>query len=138
MEAFCDSIDLFNEMYRLPRPSGLKLRDKQSLVDFADILKEEHQEVYEVISKYNRNSLDTATDLADWLGDIVVYCFTFARSNGIPLDRVLKIIMESNFSKLGSDGAPIYDERGKVLKGPEYWKPEPKICSLLGEVNESN
>jgi hypothetical protein len=39
--------------------------------------------------------------------------------------------MESNFSKLGADGQPIYDERGKVMKGPSYWKPEPRIRSLL-------
>jgi hypothetical protein len=41
--------------------------------------------------------------------------------------------MDSNFSKLGADGKPIYDERGKVMKGPFYWKPEPKIKELLLE-----
>ncbi len=40
--------------------------------------------------------------------------------------------MQSNFSKLGADGKPIYDERGKVMKGPGYWQPEPKIRALLG------
>lgn len=38
--------------------------------------------------------------------------------------------MQSNFSKLGADGKPIYDERGKVQKGQNYWKPEPKIKAL--------
>jgi hypothetical protein len=49
----------------------------------------------------------------------------------LPLDRVLKVIMESNFSKLGADGQPIYDQRGKVMKGPHYWKPEPRIKEIL-------
>jgi predicted HAD superfamily Cof-like phosphohydrolase len=43
----------------------------------------------------------------------------------------LGIIMASNMSKLGPDGKPIYDERGKVLKGPNYWKPEPMIKRMI-------
>ena len=39
--------------------------------------------------------------------------------------------MDSNESKLGADGNPIYDGNGKFLKGPNYWKPEPKIKALL-------
>ena len=41
--------------------------------------------------------------------------------------------MQSNFSKLGEDGQPVYDHRGKVMKGPGYWKPEPKIQELLSQ-----
>ena len=44
---------------------------------------------------------------------------------------VLDIIMDSNESKLGADGNPIYDANGKFLKGPHYWQPEPKIKALL-------
>ncbi|RCM47979.1 hypothetical protein PA37_06700 [Pseudomonas aeruginosa] len=50
---------------------------------------------------------------------------------GIPLEAVLDLIMDSNESKLGADGKPIYDENGKFLKGPNYWKPEPQIKKLL-------
>ena len=57
--------------------------------------------------------------------------YTRAR-RGIPLEDVLQIIMDSNASKLGADGKPIYDANGKFLKGPNYWKPEPKIRELLG------
>lgn len=39
--------------------------------------------------------------------------------------------MDSNESKLGADGNPIYDANGKFLKGPNYWKPEPRIKALL-------
>lgn len=44
---------------------------------------------------------------------------------------MLDVIMDSNESKLGADGKPIYDENGKFLKGPNYWKPEPRIKTLL-------
>ena len=49
---------------------------------------------------------------------------------------LLAIIRQSNFSKLGADGKPIYDERGKVQKGPGYWKPEPKISEMLAEQSK--
>ena len=75
--------------------------------------------------------LDVMAELSDWLGDLVVYCASEARRWGLPLPEVLRVIMESNFSKLGADGKPIYDERGKVMKGPNYWKPEPKLRDML-------
>src|SRR6476620_5595229 len=52
------------------------------------------------------------------------------------LDEVHEIddIMDSNESKLGADGNPIYDANGKFLKGPNYWKPEPKIQELLAAL----
>jgi predicted HAD superfamily Cof-like phosphohydrolase len=72
--------------------------------------------------------------LADLLGDIQVYAASEMAKFGLPLDQVLAIIMQSNFSKLGADGKPIYDERGKVQKGPDYWKPEPKIKEMLAAL----
>lgn len=54
---------------------------------------------------------------------------------GIPLDETLEIIMQSNFSKMGADGKPIDDERGKLQKGPNYWKPEPRIAAMLAALN---
>ena len=69
---------------------------------------------------------------APLLGDVIVYCRSEALKYGIPLEAVLQIIMDSNASKLGADGKPIYDANGKFLKGPNYWKPEPKIRELLG------
>jgi predicted HAD superfamily Cof-like phosphohydrolase len=72
------------------------------------------------------------TELADWFGDIIVYAASEMRKYGIPLDQTLHIIMESNFSKNNPDGTTTYDENGKVMKGVNYWKPEPKISSMLG------
>lgn len=54
-----------------------------------------------------------------------------AETFGLPMSSVLRIIMESNFSKLGADGLPIYDSDNKVQKGSNYWKPEPKIKEML-------
>jgi predicted HAD superfamily Cof-like phosphohydrolase len=52
------------------------------------------------------------------------------------MKKVLEIIMDSNMSKLGSDGQPIYDSVGKVIKGPNYWKPEPKLQAYIqGEID---
>ena len=75
-------------------------------------------------------------DISDVLGDLVVYIRSEATKYGIELEKTLDIIMQSNFSKLGEDGKPIYDERGKVMKGPNYWKPEPKIQKLLKDNSE--
>jgi predicted HAD superfamily Cof-like phosphohydrolase len=44
----------------------------------------------------------------------------------------LGIVHESNMSKLGADGQPVRREDGKILKGPNYWKPQAKIAKLLG------
>jgi hypothetical protein len=53
----------------------------------------------------------------------------------LPADVVDRLIMDSNESKLGADGRPIYDANGKFLKGPNYWRPEPRIKALLQGLN---
>jgi len=100
---------------------------------FKSILGEELDEIDEIIVAAERgdNQLAVLTMLADLLGDIQVYCASEMAKFGLPLDEVLAVIMQSNFSKLGEDGRPIYDERGKVMKGANYWKPEPKISEIL-------
>ena len=103
---------------------------------FARILQNELNE-WEDIDKKARDigsrkeEIDLLVDLADLLGDIQVYCASEMARFGLPIKQVLDIIMESNFSKLDANGQPIYDEDGKVCKGPNYWKPEPKIKELL-------
>lgn len=83
--------------------------------------------------------LDFLTDMADWLGDIQVYCGSEMIKYGIPQAETLRIIMSSNFSKLDKNGEPIYDANGKVSKGPMYWKPEPQIRAMLeATITERN
>jgi hypothetical protein len=75
--------------------------------------------------------LEFLTSMADWLGDIIVYCMSEMLKYGIPIEDTLNIIMLSNLSKAGEDGMPIKDERGKVLKGPNFFPPEPALRTML-------
>lgn len=134
-QKFSDSIKRFNEMYKLPSNDKPTLLGVERLRNFKNILMEEVNEVDGIIKKYeetgndlsDEKKLDILTDLSDWLGDMIVYITSEATKHGLNIDETLSVIMESNFSKLGADGNPIYDERGKVMKGPNYWKPEPKL-----------
>lgn len=131
----------FNTMYMLPtlaKPGMPDVGDanksareklKERLANFARILAEEIDEVTEIQQKIEAGDApeEILTAIADWLGDIQVYCASEMRKFGLDNDVVLGIIMSSNFSKLGADGKPIFDERGKVMKGPDYWRPEPMI-----------
>ena len=90
----------------------------------------EHKSIIQAIDD-EKEPIDILVELADILGDIQVYCASEMARFGIPNSEVLEIIMKSNESKLGADGKPIYNEQGKFMKGPNYWKPEPKIRELL-------
>lgn len=58
------------------------------------------------------------------LADLIYVCYGYAATFGWNLDEAVKRVHESNMSKLGDDGKPIYREDGKVLKGPNYKKPD--------------
>lgn len=58
------------------------------------------------------------------LADLVYVCYGYAATFGWDLDEAVKRVHESNMSKLDEDGKPIYREDGKVLKGPNYKKPD--------------
>lgn len=136
MSQFQEDIKKFNEIYKLKvsdDPSlDIGIPYKERLKSFKDILAEELNEIDDIIdNNENRSHLEVLTEIADLLGDIQVYCASEMAKFGLPLDKTLEIIMQSNFSKLDANGNPIYDERGKVLKGPNYWKPEPKIREML-------
>ena len=133
---FKDRIAAMNAMYKLPAHDRPTLPDDVAdrLVKFKATLLEEVHEIDEIVSavKSGGPAEDIAVAIADLLGDIIVYCRSEALKYGLPLEEVLDVIMDSNESKLGADGKPIYDANGKFLKGPSYWRPEPKIKTLLG------
>jgi hypothetical protein len=142
MSVFNNQIKDFNKMYGLPAPqvpviSRVEFPDRMDLLDrlakFKLILLEELDEVHELQVSINRGASDVEilTELADWLGDLQVYCASEMTKFGLDNEIVLGIIMESNMSKLGEDCKPIYDGRGKVMKGPGYWKPEPIIQKFI-------
>ena len=134
-KSFAQRIAAMNAMYKLPvgeRP-GLPADVADRLVKFKATLLDEVHEIDDIVqlSKSGAAALDVAVAIADLLGDITVYCRSEALKYGLPLEEVLDVIMDSNESKLGADGKPIYDANGKFLKGPNYWKPEPRIKALI-------
>ena len=134
-EPFAQRIRAMNAMYKLPIADSLTVPADVAdrLRKFKATLLDEVHEIDEIIAEAQGQAepLDVGVAIADLLGDLIVYCRSEALKYGIPLEAVLGIIMDSNQSKLGADGKPIYDANGKFLKGPNYWKPEPKIRELL-------
>ena len=63
-------------------------------------------------------------EVADALTDILYVTYGAGHSFGINLDKCFDEVQKSNMSKLGKDGKPIYNEHGKVMKGPNYFKPD--------------
>ena len=82
-----------------------------------DLIKEELDELREAIDKKD------IKEVADALTDILYVTYGAGHAFGINLDKCFKEVQSSNMSKLGSDGKPIYNENGKVMKGPKYFKP---------------
>jgi predicted HAD superfamily Cof-like phosphohydrolase len=63
-------------------------------------------------------------EVADALTDILYVTYGAGHAFGIDLDRCFEEVQNSNMSKLGDDRKPIYNEEGKVMKGPKYFKPD--------------
>ena len=63
-------------------------------------------------------------EVADALTDILYVTYGAGHAFGINLDACFEEVQNSNMSKLGSDGKPIYNDQGKVMKGPNYFKPD--------------
>ena len=62
-------------------------------------------------------------EVADALTDILYVTYGAGHAFGINLDKCFDEVQQSNMSKLGNDGKPIYNKKGKVMKGPKYFKP---------------
>ena len=65
-------------------------------------------------------------EVADALTDILYVTYGAGHAFGIDLDKCFNEVQNSNMSKLGEDGKPIYNDHGKVMKGPKYFKPDLK------------
>jgi len=133
---FASRIAAMNAMYKLPANDRPMLPEDVigRLTGFKATLLDEVHEIDHIVelAKNNGDAMEILVAMADLLGDVIVYCRSEALKYGLPLEEVLDIIMDSNESKLGADGKPIYDANGKFLKGPNYWRPEPRIKELLG------
>ena len=91
--------------------------DKKIVTLRYDLIQEELNELKEAI--VNKD----IKEVADALTDILYVTYGAGHAFGINLDKCFEEVQKSNMSKLGSDGKPIYNEKGKVMKGPNYFKP---------------
>ncbi len=82
-----------------------------------DLIREELSELRKAIEEKD------IKEVADALTDILYVTYGAGHAFGINLDKCFEEVQNSNMSKLGSDGKPIYNEYGKVMKGPDYFKP---------------
>ena len=85
-----------------------------------ELIKEELDELNQAIEDKDLQ------EIADALTDILYVTYGAGHAFGINLDKCFNEVQQSNMSKIGSDGKPIYNEKGKVMKGPNYFKPDLK------------
>ena len=103
------------EVKKKPSLSTDKINNLRS-----NLIEEELNEFKEAISKKDLK------EVADALTDILYVTYGAGHAFGINLDNCFDEVQRSNMSKLGNDGKPIYNEHGKVMKGPNYFKPDLK------------
>ena len=83
-----------------------------------DLIKEELEELTEAMN--NKDLLE----VADALTDILYVTYGAGHAFGIDLDQCFDEVQNSNMSKLDKNGKPIYNDSGKIMKGPNYFKPD--------------
>tara|TARA_B110001454_G_scaffold198775_1_gene203121 strand:+ start:417 stop:788 length:372 start_codon:yes stop_codon:yes gene_type:complete len=94
--------------------------DKRTINLRFDLIKEELNELEQAMKEKNLK------EVADALADILYVTYGAGCAYGIDLDKCFKEVQRSNMSKLGEDGKPIFNEKGKVMKGPNYIEPNLK------------
>jgi predicted HAD superfamily Cof-like phosphohydrolase len=123
MKEKIQAVKSFHEAFGLGLNNApiVNIGEDRKLLRF-NLMKEENEEYYEAVK--NNDLVETADALGDML---YILCGTIIE-HGMQhkIDEVFNEIQKSNMSKLGSDGKPIYREDGKVMKGPNYFKPNIK------------
>ena len=94
--------------------------DEETMQLRYDLIKEELNELEQAMKTKNLK------EIADALSDILYVTYGAGYAYGINLDKCFKEVQRANMSKLGNDGKPIYNEKGKVMKGPNYSEPNLK------------
>tara|TARA_B100001248_G_scaffold261729_1_gene253922 strand:+ start:2288 stop:2659 length:372 start_codon:yes stop_codon:yes gene_type:complete len=113
----------FNKVKKFMETFGQEVKEKADFPNDKimtlryELIKEELSELKEAINKKD------IKEVADALTDILYVTYGAGHAFGIDLDKCFEEVQNSNMSKLGTDGKPIYNENGKVLKGPNYFKP---------------
>ena len=119
----------FEKVGEFMKTFGQEVKSKSSLssdkinILRINLIEEELDELKQAINQKN------LIEVADALTDILYVTYGAGQAFGINLDKCFEEVQNSNMSKLGDDGKPIYSEKGKVLKGPNYFKPN--LSNLL-------
>ena len=114
----------FNKVRTFMKTFGQEVKTKPSLSTEKinklriDLIKEELEELTEAMN--NKDLLE----VADALTDILYVTYGAGHAFGIDLDKCFEEVQNSNMSKLDENGKPIYNDVGKVMKGPNYFKPD--------------
>ena len=114
----------FESVKKFMETFGQEIREKASFPDDKitslryELIKEELDELREAIDSKDMK------EVADALTDILYVTYGAGHAFGINLDKCFEEVQNSNMSKLGLDGKPIYNDKGKVMKGPNYFKPD--------------
>ena len=109
-------METFGQMVRT-KP---KFPDTKTMQLRYDLIEEELNELEEAMKTKNLK------EVADALTDILYVTYGAGYAYGIDLDKCFKEVQRANMSKLGKDGKPIFNEKGKVMKGPNYIEPNLK------------
>ena len=113
----------FESVKKFMETFGQEIKEKASFPDDKitslryDLIEEELSELKEAMVKKD------IKEVADALTDILYVTYGAGHAFGIDLDKCFEEVQNSNMSKLDSDGKPIYNDKGKVMKGPNYFKP---------------
>ena len=97
-----------------------KFPDESTMSLRLDLIKEELNELEQAMKEKNLK------EVADALTDILYVTYGAGCAYGIDLDKCFKEVQRANMSKLGENGKPIFNEKGKVMKGPNYIEPNLK------------
>ena len=108
----------FRSKYNIKNSDNKATRDYQ-----CKLITEEYKEFIEAEEMLFRHNDKYKEECLKELADLVYVCYQYAVNMGWDLDRALKLVHKSNLSKLDEDGKPIVREDGKILKGPNYKKP---------------
>ena len=114
----------FEKVKKFMETFGQEIREKASFPNEKitslryDLIKEELDELKEAMENKD------IKEVADALTDILYVTYGAGHAFGVDLDKCFEEVQNSNMSKLDSDGKPIYNDKGKVMKGPNYFKPD--------------
>ena len=113
-------VKMFMDTYGQEVKSKAEFPNKNIVNLRLNLIKEELEELQEAIKQ------EDLLEVADALTDILYVTYGAGHAFGIDLDNCFNEVQKSNMSKLGADGKPIYNQDGKVMKGPKYFKPNLK------------